>query len=176
LIDFINEGDLRPTVPKIAARAGISHRSVFRYFKDLNDLARAAIEAEYRATLPFSTIKDVGGGPLDVRIERFVAARVRTQERMHLVGLVARSRALEIPDVDEALHAIYTLGVEQTRRHFAPELDHVDEGRADAVVIAISHLTSLDSFDLLRRVEGRGTDAIASLWHFTIELLLTAPE
>ena len=69
LIDLIQEGNLTPTVAKIADRAAVSHRSVFRYFDDLNDLARTAIETEFRKTWPLSVITNVGEGPLDERID-----------------------------------------------------------------------------------------------------------
>ena len=43
LLDLFQEGNLRPGADEIAARSGLSRRSVFRYFDALDDLARVAI-------------------------------------------------------------------------------------------------------------------------------------
>ena len=48
LLELIRMGETDPTVSKIAERAGVSHRSVFRYFDDMDDLARTAIDQELR--------------------------------------------------------------------------------------------------------------------------------
>ncbi len=43
LLAYYDEGDPEPGAAKIAARAGVSERTVFRYFDDLDSLAAAAI-------------------------------------------------------------------------------------------------------------------------------------
>ena len=43
VLELVREGELAPGVEAVAARAGLSARSVFRYFDDLDDLCRAAI-------------------------------------------------------------------------------------------------------------------------------------
>ena len=52
LLSFFAEGDPQPGVAKIAARAGVSERSVFRYFDDLESLAGAAIERQIARIAP----------------------------------------------------------------------------------------------------------------------------
>src|SRR5437773_2271487 len=46
LLQLINEGDLRPTAPRIAERAKVSLRSVFQHFTDLEALYAAATSRE----------------------------------------------------------------------------------------------------------------------------------
>ena len=41
---LVEEGDLRPTAPRIAERAGVSVRSVFQHFDDLPALHTAVVE------------------------------------------------------------------------------------------------------------------------------------
>src|SRR6185437_733480 len=49
LLDLYGESNLRPSTAEIADRAGLSHRSLFRYFDDFDDLCREAIcRAEQR--------------------------------------------------------------------------------------------------------------------------------
>ncbi|MDQ1404005.1 MAG: TetR/AcrR family transcriptional regulator, regulator of autoinduction and epiphytic fitness, partial [Actinomycetota bacterium] len=46
LLALIEEGDLRPTGPRIAERAGVSLRSVFQHYNDLESLFAAAGERQ----------------------------------------------------------------------------------------------------------------------------------
>lgn len=172
LIDLILEGDLDPTVAKIADRAELSHRSVFRYFDDLNDLARTAIETEFRESWPLSVVENVGEGVLSDRIDRFVAARIRILQRTHPLGLVARARANHLDDLRTGFANVYDVHTDQIRRHFAPELDAMAEDRADAITTAIAVTTWLDNYDLQLRSVGRCPAEIAELWTTTLHVLL----
>ena len=52
-IELVEEGDLRPTAPRVAERAGVSVRSVFQHFDDLEGLF-AAVGDRVRMTLTFA--------------------------------------------------------------------------------------------------------------------------
>ena len=43
LLALYNEGNLNPSTEEIALRSGVSARSLFRYFDDVDDLCQAAI-------------------------------------------------------------------------------------------------------------------------------------
>ncbi|WP_051063276.1 TetR/AcrR family transcriptional regulator [Ilumatobacter nonamiensis] len=173
LIELIREGDLTPTVGQIADRAELSHRSVFRYFDDLNDLARTAIETEFREAWPLSRVEDVGMGSLDERIDRIVEAQLRTLERTHLLGLVARARAPEIDEVERGLKYIFDLHLDQVREQFAPELNVMGDDKATAIASAVAVMTWLDSYDLLRRTAGSTDAEIAAMWRTALQSLLS---
>ncbi|MGA9278286.1 TetR/AcrR family transcriptional regulator [Ilumatobacter sp.] len=173
LIELIREGDLAPTVGRIADRAELSHRSVFRYFDDLDDLARTAIETEFRESHSLSIVADVGLGTLTERIDRLVDASLVTLDRTHLLGLAARARAQEIAEVDQGLTLIFQLHFDQIRAHFAPELASMEPDMADAIANSIAITTWLDSYDLLHRTFGRSVDDISAMWRTTLRVLLT---
>src|SRR5688500_3891186 len=44
LIELFEEGSYTPSSAEVAERAGISPRSLFRYFDDVDDLNRAAVD------------------------------------------------------------------------------------------------------------------------------------
>src|SRR4029453_1186288 len=46
MLQLLGEGQPWPSAADIAARAGLSERSVYRYFDDLDALARAAVETQ----------------------------------------------------------------------------------------------------------------------------------
>lgn len=175
LIELIREGDLSPTVGRIADRAELSHRSVFRYFDDLDDLARTAIETEFREALPLSRVNAVGEGTRDERIERIVDAQIRTMQRTHLLGLVARARALEIAEVGKGMKRMFGLHRDQVAVQFDRELAEMDDATSATIATAIALATWLDNYDLLRRVGERSDDEIATMWRITLHALLDSP-
>lgn len=73
-IGLLEQGDLRPTAPRVADRAKVSVRSVFQHFDDLETLHAAVAErlVERVAVLVFPVDPDL---PLDVRLDRFVHQR-----------------------------------------------------------------------------------------------------
>jgi TetR/AcrR family transcriptional regulator, regulator of autoinduction and epiphytic fitness len=73
-IGLLEDGDLRPTAPRVADRAKVSVRSVFQHFDELERLHAAVAErlVERVAVLVFPVAPDL---PLDVRLDRFVHQR-----------------------------------------------------------------------------------------------------
>src|ERR1035438_5413311 len=51
LLDLYRDGNLRPSTEEIAARSGLSPRSLFRYFDDVDDLTRTAIRHQEHRVL-----------------------------------------------------------------------------------------------------------------------------
>lgn len=172
LITLIQDGELTPTVAKIADRAGVSHRSIFRYFEDLNDLARTAIETEFRNAAALATIEHPGDGTLEHRIETTISKQLATFEQMHQLGRVARGRMIDIPEIDRQLSGIIQFRLDQLREQFAPELDAMDEGRRDAILTAMAMAVGFDSYDMHRRTLERTRDEIARNWRTTMHALL----
>lgn len=172
LLDIIREGELDPSVGDIADRAEVSHRSVFRYFDDINDLVRTAIDFEAERTAPLATIADFGIGSLDRRIDAWVDSRLRIHAATYQVGRVARHRAPEIPSVDEGMREIYQQGVTTMRNHFATELDELG---ADGgfVIDAAFAATSFEAYDLQRRIMEHTTERIRQVWHLALHELFT---
>ena len=171
LISLIAEGDLDPTVAKIADRAAVSHRSIFRYFEDLDDLARTAIETAATAALPLAAIADIGEGTLEHRIDEMVAARMRILTYTHQLMRVATGKSTSLPEIDRDLSEVAKLFRDQVAKHFAPEVAHMDPIEADHLVAVISAVMSFPGYDHQRRMLGRTNDEIAEGWRFTLHTL-----
>src|ERR1700689_3172887 len=82
LLDLYSEGNLRPSTAEIAERAGLSHRSLFRYFDDFDGLCREAIRRAEQRALPLLPIEVDRAAPLTDRIEALVAQRLRLFEAL----------------------------------------------------------------------------------------------
>lgn len=93
LLYLYGQGNLDPSAEEIAERAGLSARSLFRYFDDLGDLCRAAIVAQRQALHALVPLRFDPGATLEYRVVRVVDHRVALFEAMGTVGQVWRLRA-----------------------------------------------------------------------------------
>ena len=150
LLDLFAEGNLRPSADEIAARSGVSRRSVFRYFDDLDGLDRVAIERQIARVSHLVELPGVGEGPLQGRIERLVAQRRRLFEAILPVARVSRLRAPFEPVVAEELERSRRLFRRQIERHFATELGALSPGERNALAGAAHVLCSFEAYELLR--------------------------
>lgn len=173
LIELVRQGQLEPTVADIADLAGVSHRSVFRYFDDLDDLFRTAVDYAVRDALPLAAIPELGEGTLERRVDAFVDSRLRVYAATHMVGRVARYRAATVEAIDNSLRTIVELQRTQARNHFEPELAAMEQANAEFVLDAITTLTSFEAYDTHRRAFGHGTERIRMVWNTTVTRLLS---
>src|SRR5438132_11759096 len=74
LLALIDEGDVRPTAQRIAERAGVSLRSLFHHFDDLESLFVAAADAHQARIAPVLR-RLPRTGPRADRVAAFVDAR-----------------------------------------------------------------------------------------------------
>ncbi len=172
VLELMRAGEMEPTVAEIAEHAGVSHRSVFRYFHDFSDLVRAAIDREVRDALPLAVIADVGEGPLEKRVDAFVDSRLKIYASTYQVGRVARLRSAAIPEIDDGLRAISKLMRLQLRNQFDPELSTLDPDEAEFIVDAIMVLVSFESYDVELRIFEHDDEHIRLVWRAALLGLL----
>lgn len=172
LLDIVREGNLHPGAAEIADRAGVSHRSIFRYFEDLDDLARTAITHAFEDAGPFAEIPDIGIGPLDERIARYVDRRLALFERVDGTMQLARMRAPTIPSIDEGIAEIAEEFREQIAEHFAVELAAFDDETRPLIVDGILVLSSYESYSIHLRWLHSSPDHIRSAWTVALAALL----
>ena len=154
-LDLIDEGDLRPTGPRIAERAGVSVRSVFQHFDDLDALFLAV--GERVVTRIAAMIHRIDpAAPLDQRAGELVAQRSDVLEALSPVLRAALLQAASSEVIFDQFQAGQEFMVAQIEEVFAPEL----AGSArpgplrDALVVAMSWTT----WDQLRVPLGRSID------------------
>ncbi len=150
LLDLFAEGNLRPGADEIAARSGVSRRSVFRYFADLDSLDRVAIERQVARVGGLLDLADVGVGPIGDRIDRLVSQRLRLFEAIMPVARVLRLRAPFEPVVAAELSRSRRLFRRQVERHFADALQPLGRRERNAVSGAAGVLCSFEAYELLR--------------------------
>lgn len=161
LLDLFAEGNLRPGADEIAARSGVSRRSVFRYFDDLDTLDRVAIERQYARVAHLIELEGVGQGTLRERIERMVSQRVRLYEAVAPVARVSRLRAPFEPVLADELKNTRRIFRRQIERHFERELEAMARAARAATLNAAAAITSFEAYDLLRNGHGLTSKQVA---------------
>jgi len=173
LLAIIREGNLHPGASEIADRAGVSHRSIFRYFDDLDDLVRTAIDHAFVEAGPLADIPDIGVGSFEERVASFVDARMGLFDLVDGPMQLARMRAPTIPSIDEGIAEIAELFRVQIAQHFAPELEDASEDERPLLVDGVLVLTSYDSFTIHRRLLHSEVERIRAAWGTALSALLT---
>jgi AcrR family transcriptional regulator len=172
LLAMLREGVVDPGGAEIADRAGVSHRSIFRYFDDLGDLVRTAIAQELAEALPLGMIENPGTGSLSDRIDALVGSRLRLFGSIQAVASVARARALTIPEITQELAVVSAMFRAKLREHLSPEFDRFPEATREYMLDAAQVLVSWDAYDMHRRLLGHDDDRIRASWATSLAALL----
>jgi len=148
-IALVEEGDLRPTAPRIADRAGVSVRSVFQHFADLPSLHIAVTEriAERMAALVVPIDPAL---PLDTRIGRFVAQRANLLEAMTPFRVAVNVHGPFAPEIQRAVRAGSAFLRAEVEQVFAPELAGLPAADRGQVTDALATASSWGTWDSLR--------------------------
>ena len=165
--------DPAPPVELIAATAGVSVSSVFRYFDNLDDLLRETVNRYFERYAELFEIRAIGDGDLVARVDRFVVARLELFETTAPIARVARRRAAEHERIAETLDGVRRTLAEQVRRHFDPELAGRTAAESDDIVGLVDSLTSFEAWDLLHTAHGRSSRQIRRAWTRGVERLVT---
>jgi len=144
LAELFEEGNLQPTSGEIAERAGLSPRSLFRYFDDVDDLNHAAIDRELARARPLLDAGTVASDPTAVKIDRVVEARIRLFEAIAPAARSARVGAHRHHLVAAQIAQSRSYLRNQLRQLFAPELN------GTALLPALDALLSFETYELLR--------------------------
>jgi AcrR family transcriptional regulator len=150
LLDLYAEGNLKPGAHEVAARSGLSRRSVFRYFDDLDDLDRTAIERQQARVRHLAEIPGIGEGRREERIQLLVERRLALFEQIQPVARVARLRAPFHKVIAQELDQNRRFYCRQVERQFASELAAMDESVRQDTLAAADALCSFETYDLLR--------------------------
>jgi AcrR family transcriptional regulator len=150
MLDLLDSGDPSPTAARIAERAGVSLRSVFQHFENLETLLALAAERQFERLQPLLKPIDRSGTRAQ-RLEVFVARRSRLLEALAPVRRAALREEARSPTIAGRLQHFRTLGRAEVERLFAPELATLPEAERRDVAAALGAAASFSMWDELRR-------------------------
>jgi len=176
MLDLFNDGNYAPSADEIAERAGLSARSLFRYFDDIDDLCRVAISHQIDRVRPSLDIDVRPGAPFEQRLEAFVEQRLRLFEAIGSIGHVSRIRAPFQAVVAAELTVARSFLRHQITRLFAPEFAAMPPDVATSMLGVVDVVTSFEGYHLLRDDQQLSNDQIRHAFTTSLaRLLATAP-
>lgn len=148
--DMFVEGNFSPAVEEVAARSGVSLRSVYRYFEDTEELLRMAIERRIALIDDLYVLRRIGEGTLSARVTALVNHRLVLHGKLGPTVRAAVQRAPHSPQIAAQARRRRTLLSEQVATHFAAELDALGDPRGPEVAACIDALCEFEAVELLR--------------------------
>jgi AcrR family transcriptional regulator len=169
LLDLLGEGVLRPTAQQVAERSGVSLRSIFRIFDDVESLNTAAC-ARQLGRVRHLFVDVMPTGRLSGRVAEVVSINSRLYESIAPIRRAALRAAPESAALREQLARARGWVRAEVERVFASELADAPRDTAAAVEMTLS----FEAWDHLRAAQGlsttRATDTVTRI----LTALLTA--
>ncbi len=170
-LDLLREAPQMPTAAQIAKRAGISVRSVFERFSDLNALSLATADYAIAQGQAESAARDVDGDRL-TRIRSHVHTRAAACEKwlpLWRVLIATQSQLDELRmRVDLARHG----NIARMKLMYARELATLAEAERARLLIAMATLISFESWDQLRGCYKLSIEQCETAWREAIDRML----
>ena len=170
-IALVDEGDLRPTAPRIAERARVSVRSVFQHFDDLETLY-AAVADRLVERLGHLRITVDPGTPLAERLPEVVRQRAILLEAITPIRRAAIVHAPFSQEVRQRVQAGHELLRSAIEKLFAPELDACADHDRAVLLDALDTAFCWPMWDYLRTLNGRTVDEASEVVQRTVTALL----
>ena len=170
--ELFAEGNLTPTTRQIADRAGLSMRSLVRYFDDFDDLLRSAIGRGECLALPHLDVEIDPNLATTERITALIEARLAAVEAIAPFARAGRVAAHRQPIIRERMARSRAFLRDQMVRVLSPELEQAD----GSMLAVMDVLLSFESFELLAGVnELSSPDIVRALAQAVEGLLLQIP-
>ena len=177
-IEMVMAGEHEPSVDDIADKAGVSYRSVYRYFEDRSDMMAAAADRAMQWIRPL--LVEASGpykadDPLDHRIDSVVDARSEVYVQIADVLRTALLRSTHEPYIANEMYQARELLRDQIAERFANELDQFDERERALRLTSIDQTLQFQSLDYIMHERGHTREELERYLRGQIRLALTTP-
>jgi AcrR family transcriptional regulator len=144
------EGNFSPSVEDVAARSGVSLRSVYRYFEDTEALLHRAIERRIALVGELYGLEALGEGTQPERILALVNQRLVLHTKLAPTIRAAVLRAPFSPQIAAQVRQRRQLLAEQVAAQFAVEVKARDKARGEELVACVDALCSFETIEQMR--------------------------
>jgi TetR/AcrR family transcriptional regulator, regulator of autoinduction and epiphytic fitness len=160
MIELTRTTEEEPAVEAIAERAGVSYRSVYRYFDDRTELLLAAIGRLMGDVWPIFHIDQTADDDFDVRVEALISSRLSAYRTLAPLTRLAMRRAVTEPIVMVEFNNVRAHLREQLVALFSAELDELESDERSVVVTALDVLFQFEALEFLARYDGLDDEAM----------------
>jgi AcrR family transcriptional regulator len=144
------EGNFSPSVEDVAARSGVSLRSVYRYFEDTEALLHLAIERRISLVGELYALDGLGEGLRSERILKVVNQRLDLHSKLAPTIRAAILRAPFSPQIAAQVRQRRDLLFDQAASQFEQEARRLDKARGEELIGAVDALCSFEAIEGLR--------------------------
>lgn len=171
VLEMVGRGELRLTAPGIASEAGVSIRSLFQHFPDLEKLWVASADRAFELTLPMLDLLPREGG-FPARLEAFLEQRSRVLEATTPMRRAANALAPTSAAMQNRFARARKIGLEEIERAFGVELLQLEQTDRQRTVHALEVATNWAAWDSLRSPLALSIDEARDVMAHTIRALL----
>jgi len=166
-----NEGNMRPSMQQISARAGVSLRTAFQHFPEKHQLTHAVLDELTRAfRVDPPTPELAPHSALEARIARFLDVRTRYLEALTPHRRASNAMIANVPLLQKHRLKVRKRAREIVATWFAAELDQLKPASRTKWLTAIATLVDWEMWQSLRTYPTRSIAESRG----ALELLLTA--
>ncbi|MEI8336415.1 MAG: TetR/AcrR family transcriptional regulator [Actinomycetes bacterium] len=173
LLDLYRENAGRPSAAAVAERAGVSVRTVFRLFEDIDSLIEIAVAQQWERIGDLHEAPDASG-TREERCSALVSQRMRIY--VETAPIVRGSRHLfeQSTKLRSVVRSRRDLHRIQMTEQFENELVSRGEADANELVSALQLACSFESIEFLTIVEGLSSEQVESVVNRTMLALLAS--
>jgi AcrR family transcriptional regulator len=173
VLSLLQEGILRPTGPQVAERAGVSLRSVFQHFEDM-DALHATVAQRQTERILAQTRLIPRDGPLAARIQALAAERARFYESITPVRRAILLHEPFSPVVAERLQWSRERARDEIAAVFENELRALPTAIRREVLDALTAAGSWSAWESLRRHQQLSSSAARKVLQRMLASILNA--
>lgn len=174
LLELIWEGELRPTSKKIAERAGVSERTIFQHFADLETLFSVAA-----SRVGDRILRNLGyisaDGLFEERLRAYLDEILYLHEAMTPMRRASRLHESFSPVIDDALTWMRETLRRGVERVFAQELTRWSGDEQREVVEALAVIGAWSSWEHMRKHAGFSPEQARRVFELSFRAVLGQP-
>lgn len=179
LVELTTEGEDDPSIDDIADRAGVSYRSVYRYFKDRSEMMDEATDrvmAWIQPLLLNASGPVAPNDPLDHRIDSIVDARVEVYFQIADMVRQAMIQSFSNRKIDEHFRNARRLSRRQVHDRFHSELKLFTPQECELRISSIDQVLSFLAIDYIVNERNHTREELERYLRGAIRAALTVAE
>lgn len=179
LVELTTEGADDPSIDDIADRAGVSYRSVYRYFKDRSEMMDEATDRAMAWLQPLllnASGPVSGGDPLDHRIDSIVDARVEVYFQIADMVRQAMIQSFSNRKINEILLDARRKSRCQIHDRFAAEFATFSERERELRITAIDQVLNFMAIDYVMFEQKHTREELERYLRGAIRAAVSVPE
>ena len=170
-IALLRESPEIPTASQIAQRAGLSTRSIFERFDDLQTLSLATVDYAFALGEAQAVMRNVDGDRV-TRLRSHVDMRAGTCERWLPLWRVVVANQAKLGELKARIRFIRHAVVKRMELMYGPELSTLGEGERRDLLIALEALIDFESWGRMREGHGLSVEEASAVWVRMIDRML----